>query len=132
MSSFFYFFFGNGKADRTPLLKCFGTVWYDKVKEVVQEILEKTKNEKTVVSIPQRRQDNANKRKPRAKNKPIKTENRQYYGYEPTNIGYAFDSEYWNWKRIKEYWKYYYGEEENLNLNTILKNIENNSGYIGL
>ncbi|MFH1824672.1 MAG: hypothetical protein ABH873_05545 [Candidatus Firestonebacteria bacterium] len=85
--------------------------------------MDKEEREKTGVSIPQRRQDNANKRKPRAKNKQIKTETRQYYGYEPTNIGYTFDSEYWSWKRVKEYWKYYYGEEENLNLKEILKNL---------
>ena len=112
---------GNGKADGIPLLKCFGTVWLGKIKENINEILNKDKTKNTGVSIPQREQNNANKRKPEAKNKIIRTKKRIFYEYEPTNIGYVFDSEYWRWKRIKSDWKCYYGEEEDLNLKDILK-----------
>lgn len=115
-------FFGNGKVDHTPL-KCFGTVWYDRLKEKIDEILGKEKIEKPGVSIPQRKQDDANKRKPEAKNTSVRTENRKYYGYEPTNIGMTFDSEYHSQKRVKTYWKYYYGEEEDLDLNKVIKDI---------
>ena len=33
------------------------------------------------------------------------TRNQQNLQYEPTNISNAYDSEYWQWKRAREYWR---------------------------
>jgi hypothetical protein len=34
-----------------------------------------------------------------------------YAVYEPSHIGNVFNSEYWNWRRYKAYYRYVYGEE---------------------
>ena len=104
-------------------MKCFGTVWHSKIIKVLQEILGAKKNEKAGVSVPRGEENNVNKRKPVAQNKPVRTEKIESYGYEPTNIGLTFDAEYHVRKKVKSYWKQYYGEEEDLNLSDVLKNL---------
>ena len=81
------------------------------------------RNEKNEVSLHQREQNNVNKQKPEGKNKIVKQENNIFHGYTPTNIGLTFDAEYHIRKKVKTYWNLYYGEEEDINMKDILKDI---------
>ena len=56
---------GNGKADGIPLLKYFGTIWHNRIKENMNEIL----------------------------NNVIRTEKKNFYKYEPSDTGITFDAE---------------------------------------
>ena len=114
---------GNGKVDGTPL-KCFGKVWYQELIKIVRELLPSSpKSRKGRASKPGHSLDRRNKGKPESKNLPVKYKKEDLVEYKPTNIGLTFDHEYHGWKRVKSYWKYCQDDEENLNLNEVLKDL---------
>lgn len=107
-------FNGNGKVDGIPLLKCFGKVWFKKLKDKIKEIIYERKNRrigKRQVSNHYRDKKNAFKRKLEGKFKDenIKKYQKQEFlknsTYEPTNISVTYDSMYFRWTRVKEYFK---------------------------
>lgn len=83
----------------------------------------KEKTEKTGILAPQKKQNSSNKRKIVAKILALRTKKKQDYGYQPTNIGMTFDAEYHRNKKVNYYWKQYYGEEENLDLKEVIKDL---------
>ena len=93
---------GNRKVDGIPLLKCFGSIWFKKLKDKIKEY------EKKQVSNHYGLAKRTFKRKLNGKfnNKKVKKpENCKNLTYEPTNISITYDSMYFKWIRVKEYSK---------------------------
>jgi hypothetical protein len=69
----------------------------------VGRVPEGTDGHRVLVSrIPKRR----SKRSTEGSTSPV-----SYAVYEPSKISNVFDSEYWQWRRYKAYYRYVYGEE---------------------
>ncbi len=85
-------------------MKCFGNIWFKELKDKIKEILRNNglNGIKKQVSKPYTCQENEFKRKLEGK---FEKENWKNVDYEATNISNVYDSQYWKFKRVKEYYK---------------------------
>ena len=81
------------------------------------------KSQNNQASTPYKKAYRSFKRKPEGKKPEAMVEIQKFPDYEPTNIGLTFDAEYHAQKKVKSYWKQYYGEEEDLALSDVLKDL---------
>ena len=104
-------------------MRCFGAVWHEKIIKIADELAKKTKSHKIEVPKPQLKAVKTIKCKPRDKDNEPETLTDEFTDYKATNIGLTFDAEYHVQKKARSYWKQYYGEEEDLNLSDVLKDL---------
>ena len=91
--------------------------------KVIGELLGSEKKDKTEAAKSQKKECTSNTSKPESKKPETKEVIQRFPDFKPTNIGMTFDAEYHVKKKIRSYWKQYYGEEEDLNLSDVLKGI---------
>jgi hypothetical protein len=93
---------GNKKEDGIPLLKCFGNIWIKKLKNKIKELLKH--EDKTRVYKPRKINKKRNIQPKYEDNFNFVYEDINL-SYEPTNILSVYESDYWRWRRVKEYYK---------------------------
>ncbi|MFH1645949.1 MAG: hypothetical protein ABIB11_05965 [Candidatus Omnitrophota bacterium] len=94
--------FGNDTIHRYPPLK---GLRLEKILIVKREVLKVLKSEFLIFKKLYRKNSKKTE-KPNTNVKSQKITPQKPY-YEPSNMHYAYNSDYWRWQRVKEWFKYY-------------------------